>query len=294
MPKGAAGIALGYIDEDVYEAARAFTGWTIADGGETGRDERLPGGGGFHYFDGWHDDYQKRVLGIELSSHQEPLADGHRILDLVAAHPATARTVCAKLCRHLVGGEPPPTLVEAAVAVWREAAAEPDQIARTLRAIVLAPEFVATVTHPNARAVIKTPVELIATLLRATNAEFRPTQEFYWLMEQTGWRAFNWPTPAGRPKTDEVWLNSATTLATWNALLAMVYGEADILTFDAIGETGARGTSARALAKYWYERLLGKESEGATLSTLSRFLVNGNNTRVRCGCARTGSPRDCG
>ena len=112
VPEGADGVALGYIDEDVYEAARAFTGWTIADGGETGREERLPGGGGFHYFDGWHDDYQKRVLGVELTSHQEPLADGRRILDLVAAHPATARNVCAKLCRHLVGGEPPPALVQ--------------------------------------------------------------------------------------------------------------------------------------------------------------------------------------
>ena len=280
VPKGSDGVARGYIDEDVYEAARAFTGWTIADAGDTGGDERLPGGGGFHYFDGWHDDYQKRVLGVELPSHQEPLADGRRILDLVAPHPATARTVCSKLCRHLVGGPPPAALVETAVAAWRRAAAAPDQIARTLRAIVVAPEFAAAITAADTRAVVKTPFELIASLLRATNAEFRPTQEFYWLMEQTGWRAFNWPTPAGRPKSAGVWLNSATTLATWNTLLAMAYGEADIVAFDAIGETRARGTSARALAKYWYQRLLGEAPSGATLHTLSGYLVNGNNTRT--------------
>ena len=279
VPKGEDGIALGYIAEDVYEAARAFTGWTIADGEETGRDERLPGGGGFHYFDGWHDDYQKRVLGIEPNSHQEPLSDGRRVLDMVAAHPATARTVCTKLCRHLVGGAPPPELVEAAVETWRAATAAPDQIARTLRAIVLAPEFAAAATRPDV-AVVKTPFELIASLLRATNAEFRPTQEFYWLMEQTGWRAFNWPTPAGRPKSGAVWLNSATTLATSNTLLAMVYGEADIVAFDAVGETRARGSSARALATYWYERLLGEKPSGATLRVLSRYLVNGNDTRA--------------
>ena len=280
VPKGADGVALGYIDEDVYEAARAFTGWTIADGGETGREERLPGGGGFHYFDGWHDDYQKRVLGVELTSHQEPLADGRRILDLVAAHPATARNVCAKLCRHLVGGEPPPALVQKAAAVWRGSASAPDQIARTVRAIVLAPEFAAALRTPDAAQDVKTPFELIASVLRATNAEFRPTQEFFWLMEQTGWRAFNWPTPAGRPESRAVWLNSASTLATWNTLLAMVYGEAEMVAFDAVGETRARGSSARALAKYWFERLLGEAPPDATLTALSRYLMNGNNTRV--------------
>src|SRR5258708_6681680 len=90
VPGASNGKPIGYIDEDVYEAARSFTGWTIADGSGIGKGDNLPNTGRFYYYDGWHDNYQKRVLGVEFDPNQPPLADGLKVLDLVAYHPATA------------------------------------------------------------------------------------------------------------------------------------------------------------------------------------------------------------
>jgi uncharacterized protein (DUF1800 family) len=129
VPGGADGKPVGYIDQDVYEAARAFTGWTIADGTESSRGDKFPDFGGFYYYDGWHDPYQKRVLGVEFDPNQPPMADGRRVLDLVATHPATATFVCAKLCRRLVADDPPASLVEKTAAIFRENHDQPDQIA---------------------------------------------------------------------------------------------------------------------------------------------------------------------
>ena len=109
---------IGYIDEDVYEAARSFTGWTIADGSGLGKGDNLPNTGSFYYYDGWHDNYQKRVLGVEFDPNQPPLADGLKVLDLVAYHPGTAKHLCEKLCQRFISDTPSASIVNGAIAVW--------------------------------------------------------------------------------------------------------------------------------------------------------------------------------
>ena len=199
----------GYIDQDVYEAARAFTGWSIEDGAGIGAGRRLLMTGKFVYVENWHDNYQKRVLATEFDPYQSPLADGRRVLDLVADHPATARHVCEKLCRRrartrpmppsllgpgldrggndggigrvrhqattelfadiprprgmsasssrrrLVSDTPDAAVVAAAVKAWTEQRRKPDQIARTVEAIVHSDAF-----RRSAGTKVKRPLEL--------------------------------------------------------------------------------------------------------------------------------------
>ena len=59
-----------YTEADVREAARAFTGWTIADGTRVYGSTVLPNTGQFTYVDAWHDWYQKRVLAQEFDPFQ--------------------------------------------------------------------------------------------------------------------------------------------------------------------------------------------------------------------------------
>jgi len=54
VPGALEGHPQGYIDQDVYEAARAFTGWSIEDGAGTGAGRRLPMSGRFVYVETWH------------------------------------------------------------------------------------------------------------------------------------------------------------------------------------------------------------------------------------------------
>lgn len=257
----------GYIDQDVYEAARAFTGWTVANNEEDERGRR-PNTGEFLYLEGWHDPYQKRVLAAEFDPNQPPMADGRAVLDLVADHPATAQHVCLKLCRRFLGDEPPTALVQKAAKVWRESAKAPDQIARVIRAIVLAPEFAA---HPRGK--VKNPMELAVSFVRATGAHFHPTPDFANAVQSMGYRLFNWPTPTGHPDVNAYWLGTNTTVGRWNLLRTLRANEhrstywerTDVFAKD-------EETPAQFVAR-WSQRLTGATLSGVAAEKMVTYLA---------------------
>ncbi|HYM04537.1 MAG TPA: DUF1800 domain-containing protein, partial [Stellaceae bacterium] len=177
VPGALQGKPAGYIDQDVYEAARALTGWTVEDGTGIDGQRKLPMTGRFAYVDVWHDGYQKRVLATEFDAFQPAMADGRKVLDLVAAHPATARFICTKLARRLVADEPPASLVDKAAAVWQRAARSDDQIAQTVRVIATSPEFAASRGQK-----VRRPRALIAAFVRATGLDMMPTEPLIYEM----------------------------------------------------------------------------------------------------------------
>jgi uncharacterized protein (DUF1800 family) len=271
VPGAADGKPVGYIDQDVYEAARAFTGWTIADGEETSRGDVLPNTGAFHYYDGWHDPYQKRVLATEFDPNQPPMADGRRVLDLVAAHPATATHVCTKLCRRLVSDDPPAELIQSAVEVWRASADQPDQIARTLRAIVTSPLFGSAWGTK-----IKRPFEATVSYLRATAADVRPDQNLFELIEAMGQRLFEWPTPTGHPDRFDYWSGTNVMLGRWNAPLSMMDDEFRATRFRLARQTPAEAQTPRQIVTYWSDRLLGRALPTESFEILLKYFSADN------------------
>ncbi|MGD9253679.1 MAG: DUF1800 family protein, partial [Holophagae bacterium] len=76
VPVDGTGNPIGYVDDDVFEATRCFTGWTFDF--DTGL---------FEYHSEYHDHFQKTVLGSYLPPNQAALADGQDVLDAVAFHP---------------------------------------------------------------------------------------------------------------------------------------------------------------------------------------------------------------
>ncbi len=216
VPGALEGHPQGYIDQDVYEAARAFTGWSIEDGAGIGAGRRLPMTGKFAYVETWHDNYQKRVLASEFDPYQSPLADGRRVLDLVADHLATARFVCDKLCRRLVSDTPDPAMVSAAVQVWTEQRRKPDQIARTVEAIVRSDSF-----GRSAGAKVKRPIELYASFARAAGIEATPTPGLLGELDGSGQRLFGWGPPTGHPDENDYWLSSNMMRRRWSLLLGL-------------------------------------------------------------------------
>ena len=194
VPGALQGHPQGYIDQDVYEAARAFTGWTIEDGAGIGAGRRLPTTGKFTYVETFHDNYQKRLLATEFEPYQPPLADGRKVLDLVADHPATARYVCGKLCTRLVADTPDPALIAAAVKVWTEQQHKPDQVARVVEAIVRSDAF-----RGSASAKIKRPLELYASFARGAGIAVVPTLPLLGTLDGSGQRLFGWGPPRTRP-----------------------------------------------------------------------------------------------
>ncbi len=95
IPKDANGVAVGYVDNDVYEIARCFTGWTFDQNADWWQ---MTNTGVFVYRKDWHDRFNKMVLGKYLPADQADLKDGKDVLDMLANHPGTARHIATKLC----------------------------------------------------------------------------------------------------------------------------------------------------------------------------------------------------
>lgn len=262
VPGATTGLAEGYIDDDVYEAARAFTGWTIADGAWTEGGDK-PNTGEFIYLEAWHDHYQKRILGVEFESHQGPLKDGQQVLDLLAYHEGTAQFVCYKLCQYLVQDAPNEALVAAAVQTWQTQQKAPDQLRQVIRTIVLHASFQTALNQK-----VKPPFDLFISTVRQLELPFKPNIRLRWILNDMGYPIFTWPSPAGYPNQSSYWLNSSMMLRRWNLFPTLLLHEWHYLVqFDLEQHQQQANTpleSSQAIVEFWIHRILGEDAPKIT------------------------------
>lgn len=206
VPGAEAGAAEGYIDQDVYEVARAFTGWSVGDGRNIAEGVDAPRSGIFNYVEAWHDPYQKRILGREFAPHRGPMEDGDEVLDMLSRHPATARFISEKLARRFLVDAPPEGLVSELAEVFLVNADAPDQIAQVLRRLVASEAFSATPAEK-----VRRPFEFLTALYRATGAEITGTSNAYvWQLSRAGWQVHTYGPPTGHPDTAGAWTGAST------------------------------------------------------------------------------------
>ena len=190
------GVDGGYTQQDVINVARAFTGWTV---------EQPARGGPFIFRPGMHDADAKSVLGHQLSGGRG-IEDGEEVLDIVAAHPATARFIVRKLAVRLVSDHPSEALVERAVTTWERTHGEIREVVRTL---VLSPEFFARAAW---RAKVKTPFEVVVSAVRAMGASADTTPRTAAAIAQLGQPLWGHQAPNGWPDTGIDWMNTGAIL----------------------------------------------------------------------------------
>jgi len=253
VPGALRGHPAGYIDEDVYESARAFTGWTVEDGAAIDGGRKLPATGRFAYVESWHDGYQKRVLATEFSEFQPAMADGRRVLDLVANHPATARFICRKLARRLVGDNPSPALVNAAALAWSKNLRAPDQIAKTVRLIVLSPEFA-----QSGGAKLRRPLALVASFARASGLDLMPTEPLINSMAAAGQRLYGYPDPSGLPDDNAHFIGTNAMRVRWQLALGLAQNSWGTGAWRPDGLMPASVRTLRDAAAFWLAALTGE------------------------------------
>ncbi len=246
VPGADDGLAVGYIDQDVYEVARAFSGWTVADGDWLDDSGDKPNTGEFFYATLWHDPYQKRVLGVEFDANAAPMSDGNKVLDMLAAHPATARFITEKILRRLGLETPTEALKARAAAVFANAVHDEDQIAQVIRTIVLSEEF-ATTTPDK----LRTPFEFLIALFRATGTQMvEPQYDLYWQLERAGWTQHQVRPPTGHSDHTIDWANTRALNAMVDFALSAHDGYLDGIKFNpkvtvkTMGEYGAHWAHA--------------------------------------------------
>ena len=205
VPGALNGNPKGYIDQDVYEAARCFTGWTLEDGTQIGAGQSLPKTGKFVYLESWHDNYQKRVLAREFDPYSGAMRDGKKVLDLCAFHPATARHLMTKLVKRMVNDEPPESIISSCVKVFIENQQAPDQLGRV--SAHLAKELASIPTAKRQK--VRSPERLVAKFCTAVNLPFTLGEgKIMSTLESAGPAVYGWVSPEGPPDGME-WLLSA-------------------------------------------------------------------------------------
>ncbi|MGB0133322.1 DUF1800 domain-containing protein, partial [Dokdonella sp.] len=267
---------LKYVDDDVYETARALTGWTIS--GSNWPYDPINGVplGQFAYDSSAHDQGVKRILARYFPASQGQ-ADGVTLFDMLARHPRTARHVVTKICKRFVGSNPSTGLIDSATAVFSQAWQANNQISQVLQVILQSAEF-----KSSWGTAMKRPALSAVSALRSTGANFTPTpdntsvytptEEFMGRLQAAGHKLFYWPAPNGYPDDPIAWSSTGTlgmTLKMLPRLLEMhqieSYNDDYPFLIDVQGQTTGsfpvnQRTSA-TLVGYWCDRILGYRPE---------------------------------
>ena len=188
------GVDGGYTQQDVIEVARALTGWSID-----------PQRGAFVFRPVVHDAEAKTVLGVKLSAGRG-IEDGEQVLDILAAHPSTARYITRKLAVRFVSDTAPKALVDRCAAEFTRTGGD---IRETLRCVVTSPEFF---SQAAVGAKVKTPFEFVASALRATGSKPDMSARGAQALTRLGQPIFGRQTPDGWPDRAGDWMNAGAMM----------------------------------------------------------------------------------
>jgi hypothetical protein len=216
------GVDGGYTQQDVTEVARCFTGWTI----------RQPQqGGGFEFNARQHDQGEKHVLGVTIAANGG-MDDGLKVLDILAHQPATAHFISKSLAIRFVSDNPPEALVNKMAATFTATDGDLRQVMSTM---LNATEFW---DPANFRSKVKSPLEMVASAIRAVNADIDFAGAMNGLMTQLGEPLYRKLEPTGYSNRSTDWMNSASLLARMNFANALSQGHVNGVKVDTAQFTG--------------------------------------------------------
>ena len=231
------GVDGGYTQKDVTEVARALTGWSIA--GLRGDGEPR-----FTFNARLHDRGEKRILGHSIKGGGQE--EGEQVIHMLATHSQTARFISYKLARRFVADEPPPALVERAAQTFRSTDGD---IRAVVTTIVTSPEFLA----PAARAAkVKTPLEFVASAVRASGAEVSSARELARRIALMGMPLYQQQPPTGYKDTAEAWVSTSGLLARMNLAADLASGRVAGVSVDP--KAPAVADAGRALGSPKFQR----------------------------------------
>lgn len=256
------GVDGGYTQQDVQELARILTGWSVHPRG------RLQGQ--FFFNEEQHDDGEKILLGQPFPAGRGE-EEGLEALDLLAAHPSTARFISTKLVRRFVADDPPASLVERVSDVYLSTDGD---IKEMLRTIFLSEEF--STAPPK----LKRPFSFMVSALRALGADLGPRgyRDLGQWIRLMGQMPFMWPPPDGYPDESEAW--ASNLLPRWNFGLLLATGGLDGvgLPLGGLLETGDMNEVESALDTL-ADMALGQVLDDRTRATLVAYIDEGDLTK---------------
>jgi hypothetical protein len=259
------GVDGGYTEDDVKEVARCFTGWSLRFPGDPGGDY-----GEFVFVPWIHDNQDKVLLGHPITVGGQ--ADGERVLDILVAHPSTAKFIATKLCQRFISDAPPQSAIDAVAAAFTISNGD---IKATLHALFATLAFL-----DDADLKFTRPSEYLAALVRslAPDTPYPPDNGQFWFFAQSilGQLPFYWPTPDGYPDKQSYWASTGGLLNRWRLSFLSFAGiipGLDVIQVDyALMLNGADtlATVVDAITDAVLMRPLSKDDRGIIIDWLKR------------------------
>jgi uncharacterized protein (DUF1800 family) len=198
----------GYSQRDVTEVAKVFTGWTI---------DKPAEGGSFKFEPRMHEPGTKYVLGHKIKPKGE--GEGLELLHRLATSPQTAHFISLKLAQRFVADDPPPALVDRMAQTFLK---KKGDIREVLTTLFRAPEFWNDASY---RTKMKTPLEFVASAVRATGAEVDDALPLSRQLNNMGMPLYSAQPPTGYSMKAETWVSSSALLNRMNFALALTSGK---------------------------------------------------------------------
>jgi uncharacterized protein (DUF1800 family) len=164
-----------------------------------------------------HEPGDKVVMGHHIKSGGEK--EGLDLLHFLAHNPATAKFISTKLAMRFVADDPPPALVDRMTQTFLK---KNGDIREVLRTLLDSPEFWAPAAY---RAKVKTPLEFVASAVRATGAEVADATPLARQLQTMGMPLYGMQPPTGYSMKAETWVNSSALLGRMNFSLALTGGK---------------------------------------------------------------------
>ena len=234
------GVDGGYSQQDVTQAAKVLTGWTVYPFNDYGANaarkqlERLGEekmarqgyvrDGDFLFAANRHDISNKVVLGKKFTGGG--YEEGVELLDMLAHHPSTAKFISKKIAVRFVNDNPPKSLIDKMAKTFL---AKDGNIREVLITMVTAPEFW---SKEALREKTKSPFELAISSVRNLNATIRQPYQLYNWINKMGQRLYYYQAPTGFPDNGKYWINTGSLLNRMNFGLALASNRIPGITVD--------------------------------------------------------------
>jgi uncharacterized protein (DUF1800 family) len=289
------GVDGGYTQQDVTQAARVLTGWTVYPMNDAGKgiinrfsEDQLASRGFVHEGDflfnaNRHDKGEKIVLG-----HTFPAGGGYdegvTLLEILAHHPSTARFIARKLAVRFVSDDPPSTLIDKMAKTFLE---KDGDIRQVLITMVTAPEF----WSPTAvREKTKSPFELAIGAVRSLHGIIEQPYPLYNWVSRMGEKKYYYQAPTGFPDKGSYWINTGSLLNRMNFGLALATGRIPGVRIDLVAlNNGHEPEDAQSALLAYGRIILPERNLDATIKRLTPMLNDpGLSEKVDVASARAG------
>jgi uncharacterized protein (DUF1800 family) len=256
-----------YSQRDVTEVAKVFTGWTI---------DKPAEGGGFKFDPRMHEPGPKFVLGHKIKPKGE--GEGLEVLHRLATSPQTAHFISLKLAQRFVSDDPPPALVDRMAKTFLK---KKGGIREVLETLFHSPEFWDDGAY---RAKVKTPLEFVASAVRATGAEIEDAQPLVGQLNRMGMPLYGAQPPTGYSMKAETWVSSSALLTRMNFALALTSGKikgVKVDTTQLAGTSSEQPNAAATLATLEGSLLVGGVSQQTHDSIVAQIDAAGKNSQQK-------------